>query len=219
MKKHVLLILLFVVILFTACQKDEPIQNVKYKVTFSFNWNSQNFPTDYPSNAHFSKLIGWSHDSTSNFFQVGTIASGGIKKMAEAGATSPLDFEITNRISTGEGFNLVVGDGLGSGTGNISVLVNVDKQHPSITLATMIAPSPDWYAAVVNINLLKDGEFINEKTVPGLVYDSGTDNGITFTSANSVTNPKQPISLFVSPPLGNDTTIIPDFATVKFVKQ
>ncbi|MFC2111418.1 spondin domain-containing protein, partial [Bacteroidota bacterium] len=217
-KNYTILIILYIAILIPACKKDDPIKGTQYRVTFSFYWDSQNFPTDFPSNAHFSKLIGWSHDSTSTFFKVGTMASGGIQKMAESGSVSPLDFEINNRVSSGEGFQLVVGDNLSSGTGNITVLINVDEKHPSVTLATMVAPSPDWYVAVVNINLLKNGQFINEKTMSAHVYDSGTDNGTTFKSANSVTNPKQPISIFVSSPLGNDTTITPDFATVKFTK-
>jgi hypothetical protein len=54
-----------------------------YKVTFEFNWNEQDYPNDYPSNAHFSKLIGWSHTPLNNFFKIGTIASTGIKNMAE----------------------------------------------------------------------------------------------------------------------------------------
>jgi hypothetical protein len=42
-------------------------------------------------------------------------------------------------------------------------------EHPSITLATMIAPSPDWYIAVVNINLFENNSFVNQKTVEARV--------------------------------------------------
>lgn len=79
-------------------QIPEPPLNLKatYKVTFEFNWNEQDYPNDYPSNAHFSKLIGWSHTPLNNFFKIGTIASTGIKNMAELGATVALDEELAS---------------------------------------------------------------------------------------------------------------------------
>lgn len=50
---------------FSSCKPDEPAERelliAKYKLTFDFKWNAQDFPIDYPSSAHFSKLIGWSH--------------------------------------------------------------------------------------------------------------------------------------------------------------
>lgn len=78
----------------------------------------------------------------------------------------------------------------------------------------MLAPSPDWYVAVVNQNLLENGEFVDEKTVDALTYDAGTDSGLTYTSSNEPTNPKVPIFVINTPPIGNGKTI----ATVKFEK-
>lgn len=78
----------------------------------------------------------------------------------------------------------------------------------------MLAPSPDWYVAIINQNLLENGEFVDEKTVDALTYDAGTDSGTTFTSANMPTDPKVPISVINTPPIGNGKTI----ATVKFEK-
>lgn len=70
----------------------------KYKVTFTFKWNRTDFPLDYPSSAHFSSLIGWSHSPKSTFFKEGTIASDGIKNMAEFGTTSTLLNEFKTKI-------------------------------------------------------------------------------------------------------------------------
>ena len=204
--------------MFLSCNNDDG-STTTYKVIFSLNWSQQNFPIDYPANAHFSKLIGWSHKSTGDFFKIGTMASAGIENMAETGGTSPLDNELENFINKGDGFKSVIGEGLVSGTGNIKIEIDVNEEYPSITLATMIAPSPDWYVAVVNINLLENGEFVAAKTVEGHVYDSGTDDGITFTSANADSNPKVPITLFVDTPLGNGTIITPPIATINFQKK
>ena len=225
MKIQLSLLLLLIGIVFNGCKDDDdsfesfPDDAVTYQVTFTLNWNSTDFPTDYPSNAHFSPLIGWSHQSGNTFFQTGSNASAGIENMAETGETSPLDDEIKDRITQGEGLDRVIGDGLGDGVGEISVEVVVSDDFPLVTLATMLAPSPDWYAAVVGVNLLDGGEFVDEKTVEALVYDAGTDDGATFTSDDADSNPQQAISLFVDTPLGNGSIINPAIATVKFEKR
>lgn len=218
MKKLNITICLLIPLLFHSCIKDDDSKST-YKVIFSLNWSQQNFPTDYPSNAHFSKVIGWSHKSTSDFFQIGTMATAGIENMAETGGTSTLENEIQKLIDKGDGNKLVIGEGLSSGTGNINFEIEVTETFPSITLATMIAPSPDWYVAVVNINLFENGRFLTAKTVEAHVYDSGTDDGITYTSANADSNPKVPITLFVDTPLGNGTIITPPIATINFQKK
>jgi hypothetical protein len=138
--------------------------------------------------------------------------------MAETGATSPLDSEINDRIASGEGFDLVIGSNLSSGVGDIMVNVNADMEHPSVTLAKMIAPSPDWYVGVVNINLVEGGKFVDMKTVNAQVYDAGTDSGDNFTSGNDDTVPKQPIALIKNPPLGNGVTVTPPIGIVTFSK-
>ncbi|MEZ5002064.1 MAG: spondin domain-containing protein [Chitinophagales bacterium] len=203
------------------CSDDDfemfPSDAVTYKVTFNLNWNGTDFPTDYPSNAHFSKLIGWSHQSSSTFFQPGTLASAGIENMAEAGGTSPLDDELQAKIEAGEGLDRVIGSGLGeTGVGSISVEIVVHKDHPSVTLATMLAPSPDWYAAVVGALLYENGNYVSNKTMDLLVYDAGTDSGATFTSDDVETSPQAAISMIVDAPLGNGTVITPAIGTVTF---
>ena len=219
-----LILLLGLVFLLSSCEKDEgdpfaDVDGVKYKVTFDLNWNSTDFPTDYPGNAHFSKLIGWSHTATSTFFQTGTMASAGIENMAETGGTDILASELQTRIDNKEGLDATVGGNLSSGTGTIEVVLAVDGDHPAITLATMIAPSPDWYVAVVNIGLLEDGAFVDSKTVTAHVYDSGTDSGEAYTSPDDDTDPQEPITLFVDSPLGDGTTVNAPIGSVTFTKM
>ena len=197
----------------------EGSNDVRYNVTFRFHWNSQDFPLNYPPNAHFSQLIGWSHNVATTFFQVGTLASEGIENMAETGGTSPLDDEINDRIASGEGLELVIGDYLNGGTGNIQVEIRVDPEHPCVTLATMLAPSPDWYVAAVNINLLENGDFVTERSVYGRVYDAGTDLGISYSSDDDDADPQHPISLLVDPPIGNGIAVASVIATVTFSRQ
>lgn len=212
---------LIILVFFLSCKKEKgrDLSKAKYRVVFSINWNAQDFPIDYPSNAHFSPLIGWSHQINNTFFAVDSLASVGIKDMAERGKTSPLDNELNANIANGEGHQLYIGDGLPSGVGEIRIEVEVTQDFPEVTLVTMVAPSPDWYLGALNVNLLMNsGEFVKEKKVDVLVYDAGTDDGVTFTSANLVTTPQDSISLIVTPPLGNGTTLSPVIATAHFIK-
>ena len=79
----------------------------------------------------------------------------------------------------------------------------------------MIAPSPDWYLGVVNINLLENEEFVGEKNVTALLYDAGTDSGTDYTSSNKVTNPQESISQLSYAALSNGTVL----STVTFRKK
>lgn len=220
----VYLMILALGLFLVSCEKEEgdpfgDVDGLKYKVTFDLNWNPQDFPTDYPGNAHFSKLIGWSHEATSTFFQTGTMASPGIESMAETGGTDILAGELQTRISSGEGLDATVGSNLSTGVGTIEVELAVDSDHPSITLATMVAPSPDWYVAVVNIELLKDGAFVDTKTVTAYVYDAGTDSGEKLTSPDEDTQPREPITLFVDSPFGDGATAFAPVGSVTFTKM
>ncbi|MCZ4695006.1 hypothetical protein DWB61_08395 [Ancylomarina euxinus] len=225
MRKFRLSLYLLVGLVFVSCSKsDGPIETgiegvATYTVTFTMHWNNTDFPTDYPSNAHFSPLIGWSHPTTSTFFKVETSVSAGIQEMAETGGTETLKTELEAKIANNEGLDFVLGSGLGSGTGEITVEIEVDAINSAVTLVSMVAPSPDWYVAVLNVNLYNGSNFVDTKTVTAAVYDAGTDSGTTFTSENVETDPKASISLFVDSPLGDGTNLSADFATVTFTKK
>lgn len=87
-----LLMLAFILSFFLSCKEsetvlvkpDEPVENktAEYTVTFSFNWNDNDFPVDYPTNPHFSPLVGWVHQKDNTFFDTGKTATDGIKIMA-----------------------------------------------------------------------------------------------------------------------------------------
>jgi hypothetical protein len=215
--KNLLLIALFGLTLI-ACKKNKN-NSALYNVKVNLNWNSTNSQTDYPENAHFSKLIGWSHSLDSEFMSVGSKATVGIKNMAETGNNEELEKEINERIESNEFLELIIGSGLTTGIGDIETEINVNKEYSAVTFASMIAPSPDWYVAAVNVNLLEDNSFVDQKTVELVVYDAGTDSGSTYTSTNSPTNPAADIYKFVDEPLGNGTSIPYSIGTIEFLKQ
>jgi hypothetical protein len=220
MMRKLIPVLLLLSVLF-SCKKEtgRDLSKAQYKVVLTFNWNAQNFSTDYPSNAHFSPLIGWSHQANNTFFSVDSLASPGIKDMAERGRTTPLDNELNAKIANGEGYQMYIGSDLASGVGEIKIDVEVTQNFPEVTLVSMLAPSPDWYIAALNVNLLENGSFVKEKKVDVLIYDAGTDSGVTFTSANLVTSPPDSISIIITSPLGNGSVVNPVIATAHFIKQ
>ena len=69
-------------------------QTADYRVSFVFDWNKTDFPTDYPSSAHFSPLVGWVHEKDHTYFNEGQLTSKGIEQMAETGSTSTLVSEL-----------------------------------------------------------------------------------------------------------------------------
>lgn len=166
-----------------------------YSVTFSATWSAQTHPTDFPSGSqHFSPLIGAVHNESVTFWASGDTASPGIEQMAETGGTGSLTREIRDEIP-GDVISVINGRQLGTSPASTTiseVLVTLD--HPRITLVTMIAPSPDWFVGVAGQSLQNEfGQWLDEVAVVLYPYDSGTDDGTSYRSANADSSPRQPI--------------------------
>ena len=101
---------------------------------------------------------------------------------------------------------------------NVEVFVNDD--YPLVSVITMIAPSPDWFVGVHDLNLCGGESFRDRVSSDVFVYDSGTDSGTKFDSLNSVTNPPAKIFRITkdmdTPFKGN--TAIPSFGYMVFTK-
>lgn len=221
MKKGIY-IFIFLISILSSCSDDDDVvidlNATRYRVTVTANWTSVTHPTDYPSNAHFSPVIGMVHKAGASFFNKNELASDGMEVMAETGATSPLDSEINEILLGGSALNMIKASGLSTGTSSINFEIQVKDDFTYVTLVSMIAPSPDWFIAVENVNLYENNVFVETKTVNAAAYDSGTDSGISFTSANADTDPAEDISLITTAPLGNGNTVDPPLVTVLFEK-
>ncbi len=188
--------LLIVAVLFTGSVSAQP--DAMYSVTFNATWNAGTHPTDFPANAHFSPLIGGTHNDSVRFWTPGQLASPGIQNMAETGNTSPLDAEIGDAISAGTAEYLLSGSGTTS-PGSVSLEFGINSSHPLVSLVSMVAPSPDWFVGVTGLNLYRNGSWI-DTTIQLNPWDAGTDNGATFTSPNSPSMPHAAISAITVPP-------------------
>jgi hypothetical protein len=176
-----------------AATAANPTQTAEYTVTFDATWSAQTHPSSFPPNPHFSGLVGSTHDASVWFWQAGELASPGIENMAETGSKSPLLTEIGAAITDGSADSLISGGGINPSPGSVGVSFQIDLDFPLVTLVSMIAPSPDWFVGVSNLSLFENGDWVEERIVSLLPYDSGTDSGTTYTSPNLDTDPAEPI--------------------------
>ena len=171
-----------------------------YKVEFTPLWTKASFPIEYPDTSlihrpHFSGLIGTGHNASYHVFATGQPPTPGLERLSEEGKHSPLDEEIKAAIAAGNALALSESDPLKDFSQTGTTQVNVDGAHPMVSLVAMIAPSPDWFAGVSDVDLMENGNWVATKTVDVQPYDSGGDNGTTYLADDDDANPKQPTKL------------------------
>ncbi|MBD2721602.1 spondin domain-containing protein [Hymenobacter armeniacus] len=164
------------------------IGSALYRVTFEATWSAGTH-ANFPAGAHFSNVIGASHRADALLFRSGQPASLGIKNMAERGNNTALRAEINALQSSGAAFRLLEAPYFNS-PGSVSDTIRLDAAHPRLSLVTMIAPSPDWFVALEDENLLDaTGQWATQRHLPARAYDAGTDSGPTFTAPDQPTLP------------------------------
>ena len=182
----------------------------EYDVVLNAVWTATSHPTDFPGNAHWSSLVGGLHNHRVEFWKPGSTATLGMQMMAERGAKSFLLTEVDAAIAAGTANRQLSGGGISTGAGATQTLrFQVDRTHPLVTLVTMVAPSPDWFAGVRGMPLIENGQWVQSKTVQIVPWDTGTDSGATFTSPDVATAPRGVITRIVTPPLATNGNVAP----------
>ena len=194
------ILLLSMCLVFLALPVQASAQTVTYTVQFDADWTAVTHPTDYPPNPHFSGLVGGTHDNSVSFWETGQLASLGMKRMAEWGSQTELLAEVQAAINAGMAETAIAGPGLGSGAGSVSTTIALTPEYPLVTLVSMIAPSPDWFIGVRNLDLRPGGVWAGEIVVDLFAYDAGTDSGPNYTSPDQPTNPPDPIAAITGYP-------------------
>ena len=177
---------------------------VRYEATFHSTWSGLTHPVDYPGvAAHWSPLIGGTHNASVEYWAPGQLASPGIEVMAERGNREPLATEIAATL--GAGAIEVVRGGQITSTPDQSAtaIFSPDAEHSLVTLVSMVAPSPDWFVGVHGLDLIQDGRWAKEIVVDLLPYDAGTDDGASFASADIEPAQHQSIRRLTSFPFEN----------------
>lgn len=180
--------------------------DAQYRVTFTSVWDDINFPTNFPSNAHFSGLVGATHDGSVSFWGDGVMASSGVQQVAETGGKSVFITEIADQQDIGSTDVLLDGGGIASSPNEVSYEFSINQSFSEVTLISMVAPSPDWFVGVHDLDLYDDvkDEWIDEMIVNLAVYDAGTDSGESFRSDNEAEGMPENIALLTSDPTDTD---------------
>ena len=206
--KHAIALLLFTTTTGLASAQSSTAQ---YRVTFDVTWSNATHPGAYPGGAHFSPLVGGVHNQNATLWEPGGIATNGIERMAETGATSALRGEINTQIAAGNALEIVTGPAAGA-PDQVSTTFGANSNMSQLTLVTMIAPSPDWFVGTHGLNLRDSNGWISEIVHQLDPYDAGTDSGPNFTSGNADITPHDPITNLSTtapfagtPPLGTFT--------------
>lgn len=175
-----------------------------YTITFTGDWNStdhsDNGMTPLPSNDHWSDLIGTTHNSNVTFWELGQLATSGIEDVAESGNEVDFKQEINDAITANNALQLYDVDfdpnnALGTAT---LMSITVSEDFPLLTLVSMIAPSPDWFAGINSFSLLDGSNWKDNISIDLFPYDAGTEDGTDYNTGNAATNPQDNIMSLVN---------------------
>jgi len=164
-----------------------------YNVTFDVTWSAVTHPQSFPASAHFSGLVGGTHSGAVQFWTPGTLASLGLKRMAEWGQQTTLAGEVQAAIDAGTAGSVLLGPAIATLPGSAEMSFTATPEFPLVTLTTMIAPSPDWFVGVRGVDLRPGGVWVDELVVVLYPWDTGTDSGVTYASGDLPTVPHVPV--------------------------
>lgn len=189
----------------------------KYLITITTIWNNTNFPTNFPSNRHFSSFIGMTHNNSVRLFQENEKATTGVINVAETGNNITLKSEINNFINNNKAEFLFNGGGILTSSTTKSFFISANSNHHYFSIISTVAPSPDWFVGVDSLNLLDNGKWLTNKDINLTVYDAGSDSGLTFISNNNPTNPKDNIKKLTSTAKNTDFSSGKHRTTEKYI--
>jgi hypothetical protein len=201
-----------------CCCSQLAAAEANYRLDFDGSWSATTHPGGFPgSSAHFTRLVGGTHNGAVTFWEPGALASPGIERVAEVGSTSMLQSEVQIAIDAGTAKSTLLGASLFSLPNSTSFTFSVDASHPLVSLASMVAPSPDWFVGVSNLSLREQGQWRGQVEVELAAYDAGTEQGSQFSLSNPASSPQEVIRKLVTgplaglPPLGTLTfTVLPN---------
>ena len=196
-----------------------PFSQASYKMTVTLNWQSPGFAI--PAGAHVTTLIGMIHSKDTSLWKPGRQASKGLEDVAEVGNTTNMNLELDSIIARNKAISKfriappVV-------TGTVVMDFYFDTNYPCISFASMIAPSPDWFMGLHDVNLFQNNKWVDDITLNIMLYDAGTEDGDVFGYNNPATTPQQNIS-FLTPMnasvLANGNPEIYSIGTARFVRN
>ena len=190
--------------------------DVTYRIEVTDTWCRETHPFDFtqgidgefpPSaGAHTSPTVVIAHNDQYNLFHDGDIASDSLCTVATTGSPAGLSGDLDADVNV---YGYSVGVPIASCGSETAVAAAQDgttaSQYLEITLSEgnsyisavhMLAPSPDWFTAVREVNLCENGYWIQFGSGSEQPYDAGCDSGTDFIGEDIVTNPREGITEF-----------------------
>ena len=162
-------------------------ETATYTVTFQGLWTVDDI-TDavMPASAHFTQVIGATHNPCTTLWASGGMAGAGVENVAELGLVGALVSEIGRNVNA----DAVVraGTSFNRPTQTVSGAFTATSSHPLVSVLSMIAPSPDWFVGVSNLRLYDNGW--RNRVVELYPYDAGTEDGSRWSLSNPATIPQ-----------------------------
>lgn len=181
-----------------------------YEITVERTWSQATHPLQWPGEAaHFSPGIGATHDANYTLFAPQGVATTGLEILSQRGRTTPFDSELDSAHGKGSVGGIFQFNPIRTVGGKSSAQFTATDRHPLLSLAAMVAPSPDWFTGITAIALKRDGRWIDGDTITLYAWDSGTNNATTYVAPKVAVTPFQPITLNDAPVFVRDGNRIP----------
>jgi len=177
-----------------------------YEVEIVNTWSTATHPGAFPEGAHFSWFGGAVHSAGVSFWEVGELASPGMKRMAETGATDVLvETEVQAALDAGTALVAVEHrhwfcppETMSSSCGSLTFEIEATEAYPLVTLVSMLGPTPDWFVGVSGLSLRDGGAWAEEIVIDLRPYDGGTRDNNAFALFGPLTTPPDPITLITA---------------------
>ena len=154
-----------------------------------------------PAGAGFGETIVVAHKCDFSFFTVGNSASAGVQALAEGGATSDFQAEVTAAVAAGNAQASWTIPAPDSPTGNKNGpnSVPVKEEFSCLTVLVKINPTSDWFAGVSAHDLRAGGTWPtpgnnNNIFIDLFPFDAGTLEGTEFATSTTATAPQGTIA-------------------------
>jgi Spondin_N len=211
-----------IVLALSSCKKEKqetnPYSEAAYSVEVTGKWAMPDFPV--PVSAHFTNFVGMVHNEKGILWKPGMFATQGIENVAEAGTVTSILSEVDSAIYNKKALSLIIFTPPAP-AGSKRIAISCNNKFSMVSMASMVAPSPDWFIGLSGFNLYKNNQWIADTTVQLYVYDAGTEDGDVFGYNNPGTNPQQPINLLDAAKatvLANGSNSLKPIATVRFTR-
>lgn len=193
--KYTTAVIVLTLSLFSCAKKEEArprFSEADYLFTFTGLWTSPQFTV--PAGVHFTTFTGAVHNGKASLWMEEALASAGLEAVAETGGQGPLLAEVDSLLARKEAIG-AVNIPAPPPAGNSSRPLHCNSDFSRISFASMIAPSPDWFIGVSNLDLYRNNTWLTDTVIHLRVYDAGTEDGDVFGYDNPATIPQQPVKL------------------------